>query len=220
MPLPLQARVCDCAIVSAETLIPLTPKGLASRTSRAAGGFMVCGSVPEICGKHSREAFPLRQGVARWAEHEWPAMAYLRFYSSTWMTLVHWTPGKSRHDMQIISPRTNLGPVQGAESDDAKSGVEASIREFVRQDARNLRREPKDADDLKANVHSLVERASSLSELQTVIGELQRLHAFLHAEGERLQRDLSDYAQVSKAAMSSTRAIAENIRPWKKAADD
>ena len=36
--------------------------------------------------------------------------------------LVHWTPRKSRHDMQTISPRTNLGPAQGAESDDAKSG--------------------------------------------------------------------------------------------------
>jgi hypothetical protein len=49
-----------------------------------------------------------------------------------------------------------------------------------------------------------------------VIRELQQLHDFLQSEGERLQRGISEYAQLSKATTNSTRLIADNMMNWKK----
>jgi hypothetical protein len=74
----------------------------------------------------------------------------------------------------------------------------------------------------KAHFESLpdAQRAASLVELRSVIRELEQLHDFLQSEGERLQREISEYAQLSKAAMNSTRLIADNMTNWKRAAKE
>ena len=41
----------------------------------------------------------------------------------------------------------------------------------------------------------------------------------LHAEGQRVQREIAGYAQLSQAAMKSTRMIADNVAQWKRTAD-
>ena len=41
----------------------------------------------------------------------------------------------------------------------------------------------------------------------------------LHAEGKRVQREVSGYAQLSQAAMKSTRMIADNVEQWKGSAE-
>ena len=98
--------------------------------------------------------------------------------------------------------------------------VEEAIREFVRQDVTQLRRLPtSDAPTEVVNgVNSLVQRVagSSLREMQNVIWELESLRDFLQSEGERVQREISSYAQLTQAAMGSTRTIADNMVPWKK----
>jgi ABC-type transporter Mla subunit MlaD len=83
-----------------------------------------------------------------------------------------------------------------------------------------MRRDPKDTTDFVANVDLLAQRAASLVELRSVIRELQQLHDFLQSEGERLQREISEYAQLSKATTNSTRLIADNMTNWKKAAKE
>ena len=40
-----------------------------------------------------------------------------------------------------------------------------------------------------------------------------------HAEGKRVQREISGYAQLSQAAMKSTRMIADNVEQWKGSAE-
>jgi ABC-type transporter Mla subunit MlaD len=97
--------------------------------------------------------------------------------------------------------------------------VEGALREFAR-DVGPVRRDPKDTTDFVANVDLLAQRAASLVELRSVIRELQQLHDFLQSEGERLQREISEYAQLSKAAMNSTRPIADNMTNWKRAAKE
>ena len=97
--------------------------------------------------------------------------------------------------------------------------VEGALREFAR-DGGVIRRNPKDAADFVANVDLLAQRAASLVELRGVIRELQQLHDFLQSEGERLQREISEYAQLSKATTNSTRLIADNMTNWKKAAKE
>jgi len=112
----------------------------------------------------------------------------------------------------------------------AVSEVEAGIRDFVRNDIAYLRRpvaspetapaEP-NADATVNNVNSLIQRVAgtSLAEIEKLIGELESLRDLLHAEGQRVQREISGYAQLSQAAMKSTRMIADNVSQWKRAAD-
>ena len=112
----------------------------------------------------------------------------------------------------------------------AVSEVEAGIRDFVRNDIAYLRRPsvPAETPALDANaeatvnnVNSLIQRVAgtSLAEIEKLISELESLRDLLHAEGQRVQREISGYAQLSHAAMKSTRMIADNVTQWKRAAD-
>ena len=113
----------------------------------------------------------------------------------------------------------------------AVSEVEDGIREFVRNDIAYLRRPqvpspetaPVDANSEATvnNVNSLIQRVTgtSLAEIEKLISELESLRDLLHAEGQRVQREISGYAQLSSAAMKSTRMIADNVNQWKRAAD-
>jgi hypothetical protein len=118
----------------------------------------------------------------------------------------------------------------------AATEVEAGIRDFVRNDVAYLRRnnvtpgatEPPPVPALEPsaeatvnNVNSLIQRVAgnSLSEIENLITELESLRDVLHAEGQRVQREISGYAQLSQAAMKSTRMIADNVAQWKRAAD-
>ena len=107
----------------------------------------------------------------------------------------------------------------------AVSDVEAGIRDFVRNDVAYLRRPgiaalgESDQDAAVTNVNSLIQRVAgaSLGEIESLIAELERLRDMLHAEGQRVQREIAGYAQLSHAAMKSTRIIAENMAQWKTA---
>jgi hypothetical protein len=114
----------------------------------------------------------------------------------------------------------------------AVSEVEAGIRDFVRNDIAYLRRPPTmhsgepaglepSAEATVNNVNSLIQRVAgtSLGEIENLIGELEALRDLLHAEGQRVQREISGYAQLSQAAMKSTRMIADNVAQWKRTAD-
>ena len=110
----------------------------------------------------------------------------------------------------------------------AASEVEAGIRDFVRNDVAYLRRPMANENGLDANaeatvnnVNSLIQRVAgtSLSEIEHLISELESLREVLHAEGQRVQREISGYAQLSQAAMKSTRMIAENVAQWKRTTD-
>jgi hypothetical protein len=114
---------------------------------------------------------------------------------------------------------------------DAVSEVEEGIREFVRNDIAYLRRPvavtaPEATLDPGAeatvnNVNSLIHRVAgtSVAEIEKLISELEALRNLLHAEGQRVQREISGYAHLSQAAMKSTRMIADNVQQWKRAAD-
>ncbi|MDE2064408.1 MAG: hypothetical protein KGJ00_18570 [Bradyrhizobium sp.] len=115
----------------------------------------------------------------------------------------------------------------------AASEVEAGIRDFVRNDIAYLRRPGQSAvggaevaldqtaEATVNNVNSLIQRVAgtSLAEIENLISELESLRDLLHAEGQRVQREISGYAQLSQAAMKSTRMIADNVEQWKRTAD-
>ena len=117
----------------------------------------------------------------------------------------------------------------------AVSEVEAGIRDFVRNDIAYLRRPVPGAAAAEAsaklepsteatvnNVNSLIQRVAgtSLAEIENLVTELESLRDLLHAEGQRVQREISGYAQLSQAAMKSTRMIADNVTQWKRTAEN
>jgi hypothetical protein len=135
-----------------------------------------------------------------------------------------------------VMPKIEMDPTEAPEGDNndlaAVSEVEAGIRDFVRNDIAYLRRpmsaatttEPTldpSAEATVNNVNSLIQRVAgtSLSEIENLISQLEGLRDLLHAEGQRVQREISGYAQLSQAAMKSTRMIADNVEQWKRAAD-
>jgi hypothetical protein len=142
------------------------------------------------------------------------------------------TDAKQGNTMNAIRPEK----IESTEQDPnlaAVSEVEAGIRDFVRNDIAYLRRpspgmptapdsalEPS-TEATVSNVNSLIQRVAgtSLGEIENLIAELESLRDLLHAEGQRVQREISGYAQLSQAAMKSTRMIADNVAQWKRAAD-
>ncbi len=99
------------------------------------------------------------------------------------------------------------------ESADGGTSLEAAMegerREFVRRDFASVRRPPENDGEMVANnISSLLQRVSgtSVQEIDRLIGELQTLRDTLQNEGERVRREVIQYANLSQAAMQSTNA--------------
>ena len=99
----------------------------------------------------------------------------------------------------------------------AASEFEGEIREFVRRDVAPWRKRPTDLDAPADNVGNLVQRVAgaSMTEIDNVIIELQSVREILRKEGERVQREISGYANLSQAAMASMKIIAESMVQWR-----
>jgi len=103
-----------------------------------------------------------------------------------------------------------------------ETAVEGEIREFVRRDFASARRQPENEGEAVANnISSLLQRVSgsSVQEIDRLIVELQTLRDMLQNEGVRVQREIIQYANLSQAAMQSTKIIAESLTNWKKVPD-
>lgn len=116
-----------------------------------------------------------------------------------------------------VSKPERLGEIDQA----AANEFEGEIREFVRRDVsfwRRQRQEPA-AEAVVESVNSLIQRVSgaSVEEIERVIGELQNVRDVLRAEGERVQREIAGYANLSQQAMSSMKIISESLSRWRPA---
>jgi hypothetical protein len=119
--------------------------------------------------------------------------------------------------MGMFTPRepADIGEAMATE-------VEGEIREFVRRDVVGLRRHPEgDGEIVANNISSLLQRVSgnSVQEIDRLIEDLQMLRERLQLEGERVRRDIVEYATLSQAAMQSTKIIGESLTHWKKVPD-
>ena len=103
-----------------------------------------------------------------------------------------------------------------------ETSLEGQIREFVRKDNPPIHG-PMEASESAVNgVCSLVQRVAgtSLKEIDDVIVKLQQLRVFLVSEGERLQRELTDYGKLTMATLRSSRIITDSLPSCKLIADN
>lgn len=100
------------------------------------------------------------------------------------------------------------------------ANVEGEIREFVRRDVTQAPRKlpPVDGGEgSPGDINALVERISggSIREIDALISELTVVRDYLVREGERVQRELANFTQVSQAATASAKVILESMGQWK-----
>ena len=120
----------------------------------------------------------------------------------------------------------NAAPARSGKIEDApaSSEFEGEIREFIRRDVAHLRRAQPDGASEQAvtNINSLLDRVSgsSVTEIDSLIADLRNVRDFLKTEGERVQREIASYAQLSQVAMTSVKIIAESMGQWKSQVSD
>jgi hypothetical protein len=98
--------------------------------------------------------------------------------------------------------------------------VEGEIRELVHRGIAPVRSESGSEVGV-SNLNSLIQRVSGTSvlEIEKLIAELQTLRDYLQNEGQRVQREITEYAHMSHAATKSTKIIAESLAQWKQTAE-
>jgi hypothetical protein len=104
------------------------------------------------------------------------------------------------------------------DSTETPSEFEGEIREFIRRDVAHLRRPGSESSEQAVNnINSLLDRVSgsSVGEIDRLISDLRSVRDFLQTEGERVQREIASYAQLSQVAMTSVKIIAESMGQWK-----
>ncbi|MCZ7658225.1 MAG: hypothetical protein M5U07_10400 [Xanthobacteraceae bacterium] len=114
---------------------------------------------------------------------------------------------------------TTIRPGRPDDKPASSAEFEGEIREFVRRDVAPVRKPGPEGDLAATNINSLIQRVSgaSVQEIDKLIAELQGLRDYLQAEGERVQREIMNYAQLSQATTNSTKVIAESMAQWKSA---
>ena len=105
----------------------------------------------------------------------------------------------------------------------AGTEVETEIREFMRPDVvTNRERHPDNESEMAANsINSVLQRATttSVQEIDKLITELQTLSDTLHKERARVQHEIVQYSTLTRAALKSTKVIAESLTQFKRAPD-
>jgi len=106
----------------------------------------------------------------------------------------------------------------------AATQVEGDLGELIRRDVAPLRRPQRvdpNGDPAISQVNSWIEWVSggSVKEIERLIMELTNLRDFLLEEGQRVQREITGFADMSQSAISSTKIMIEGVSKWQAAMD-
>jgi hypothetical protein len=100
--------------------------------------------------------------------------------------------------------------------DDPKTGevdLDGSIRKLAHSGAAFRQNEP-NGETSANNLGALLRRVSGTSthEIDSLIGELQGLREKLHSDGDRIHRDIVEYAALSQHVMQLSKIITESVK--------
>ena len=95
------------------------------------------------------------------------------------------------------------------------SELEGEIGEVIRRDVATVRKPQAEGGSEvgvgSANALLRQIAGTTFKEIDRLIDELQAMRDLLQGEGQRVQREIVKYAQLSQAAMKSTKVIAEGM---------
>jgi hypothetical protein len=102
------------------------------------------------------------------------------------------------------------------------TSFEGEIREFIRRDVapRRTQSEAAAGDPAADHVSKLMSNVSgaAMEQIDRVILELQGIRDMLRNEGERVTREISGFASLNHAAITSMKVIADSLAQWKNGA--
>jgi len=92
--------------------------------------------------------------------------------------------------------------------------IESETRDLVPAGALST---PKSETDVE--IAPLVQQvgATSIAEIEKMIGELQEAKDFLQSEGERVQRETEHYTTLTEMASASLKIISDTVAKWREA---
>lgn len=95
--------------------------------------------------------------------------------------------------------------------------IEGKSREFVRKES--SRPAPNMDSEVTANsICAVLQRVAgtSLADIDDLVAQLTQLRDHLQHEARRVQSEIVGYAQISQAALQSTKAIAQGLAKFKR----
>ena len=115
----------------------------------------------------------------------------------------------------VLKRGTVMGVIKGfTDPERGKRELEDELYESVRREVASLRRGPDGESEVVANtLGGVLQRVggSSLQEIDHLVGELQTMRDLLETEGERVRRELAEYALLSQSSLQSTKIISESL---------
>jgi hypothetical protein len=115
--------------------------------------------------------------------------------------------------MSMIWQRGSVGGERSAEAD-----LEGKIHELVRRDSNAIRQADGESEAATRSLADLLRRvsANSTGEIDALISELRLLREKLLADGQRLERDVVDYAALNQSVIETTKIITDSMLQAKK----
>lgn len=110
-------------------------------------------------------------------------------------------------------------PIKPANLDKSKEAdLEGNIRELVRRDSTTLREGGSESEAAADSLSNLLHRVSGSStfEIDNLISQLKSLREKLQADGNRVQREIVEFAALSQSVMQLTKIISEGVTHVKK----
>jgi hypothetical protein len=119
--------------------------------------------------------------------------------------------------------RSDRAPARLAANGTDVASFEGEIREFIRRDVAPRRAQSDGAaigDPAADHVNKLMSNVSgaAMEQIDRVILELQGIRDMLRNEGERVSREISGFASLNHAAITSMKVIADSLAQWKNGA--
>jgi hypothetical protein len=121
-----------------------------------------------------------------------------------------WRIGIGDANMNIARP---LGTAEIEKSLEVEIG--GNIQELARGSSAVFRQgEANDAENSTENLAGLLRRVAEAStrEVDSLIGDLQALRRKLNTDGNRIQREIAEYTELSQQVMQLTNIISESVK--------
>jgi hypothetical protein len=98
--------------------------------------------------------------------------------------------------------------------DDESTLSDVNVRELVRRDGAGFRQTDGEGEVTASSLSTLLRRVSGTStrEIDNIVDELQTLREKLHADGDRIQREIANYAALSRSVMQLTKIISDSVK--------
>ena len=122
-------------------------------------------------------------------------------------------PPKQRTAIRVVS-MSYVQPIQSSAEFKADLDVEESVRTLASADVVFRQDDNSNSDATTNSLSALLRRVSgnSTREIDTLIGDLRDLREKLRSDGDRIHRDIVEYAALSQQVMQLSKIISESVK--------